>query len=73
MKRVIVTITCRLAWVAVFSLLLSPVAFAQSGANEKDTSGKTELRQPTDEEMLELLDGMKSLVNQSDQGLRFTS
>lgn len=69
MARVIGALISRLAWVVVLSLLLSTTAWAQSGAVQKGKSGKNEVRQPTEEEMQVLLEGMKPLVNQSDDGL----
>ncbi len=69
MARVIGALISRLAWVVVLSLLLSTIALAQSGAVQKGKSGKNEVRQPTEEEMQVLLEGMKHVVNQSDEGL----
>ena len=69
MEKAISAFTRRLAGAVVLSLLLSAVALAQTGATEKGKSGKNEVRQPTQEEMQVLLEGVKPLVNQSDEGL----
>lgn len=69
MEKAIGTFTRRLVWAIVLSLLLSTTALAQSGAVQKGKSAKNEVRQPTEEEMQVLLEGMKPLVNQSDEGL----
>ena len=69
MEKTIGAFTRRLAMAVVFSLLLGTTAFAQSGAVQKGKSGKNEVRQPTEEEMQVLLEGMKPLVDQSDEGL----
>lgn len=69
MKKVIVAIGARVALVAVFSLLLSAAALAQSVAVQKGESGKKEFRPPTGQERQALLEGIKHLVNRSDEGL----
>ena len=69
MEKAIGAFTRRLALAVVFSMLLSTVAWAQSGATQKGKSGKNELREPSTEEVQALLDGIKAQVNQSDEGL----
>jgi hypothetical protein len=69
MAKVTGALISRLAWAVVLSLLLGTTAWAQSGAVQKGKSGKNEVRQPTQEEMQVLLEGVKPLVNQSDKGL----
>jgi len=70
METTIGAFTRRLALAVVFSLLLGTMAFAQSGAVGKGKSGKNEVRQPTEEEMQVLLEGIKKQVSQSDEGLK---
>jgi len=70
METTIGAFTRRLALAVVFSLLLGTTAFAQSGAVGKGKSGKNEVRQPTEEEMQVLLEGIKKQVSQSDEGLK---